>query len=218
MAEKDHPIILVFSILCIAILFFSAIIFIVHFASNRIPSLGISNKIGVIPIQGEIKNSDEIIRQLIDFRNDKQIKSIILKINSPGGGVGPSQEIYSETKKTAQTKNVIASLGSLAASGAYYIASASDKIVANPGTLTGSIGVLMEFFRLEELLDKIGVELEVIKSGEFKDIGSPNRKMTDREKEMLLNIVKDIREQFVNAVSEGRDMSKEKVSEQVMNG
>ena len=213
MAEKDHPIILVFSILCIAILFFSAIIFIVHFASNRIPSLGISNKIGVIPIQGEIKNSDEIIRQLIDFRNDKQIKSIILKINSPGGGVGPSQEIYSETKKTAQTKNVIASLGSLAASGAYYIASASDKIVANPGTLTGSIGVLMEFFRLEELLDKIGVELEVIKSGEFKDIGSPNRKMTDREKEMLLNIVKDIREQFVTAVSEGRDIPKEKVSE-----
>jgi protease-4 len=186
MAKKDHPIILVFSILGIAILFFGTIIFIVHSASNRIPSLGISNKIGVIPIQGEIKDSDEITRQLIDFRNDKQIKSIILKINSPGGGVGPSQEIYSETKRTTQTKNVIASLGSLAASGAYYVASASDKIVANPGTLTGSIGVLMEFVRLDELLNKIGVELEVIKSGEFKDIGSPNRKMTDREKEMLL--------------------------------
>lgn len=213
MAKKDHPIILAFSILGVAILFFGATIFIVHSVFNQAPSLRISNKIGVIPIQGEIKDSDAITRQLIDFRNDRQIKSIILKINSPGGGVGPSQEIYSETKRTAQTKDVIASLGSLAASGAYYVASASDKIVANPGTLTGSIGVLMEFVRIDELLDKIGVELEVIKSGEFKDTGSPNRKMTDREKEMLSSIVEDIRQQFVTAVSEGRNIPKEKVLE-----
>jgi protease-4 len=213
MAKKDHPIILVFSILGAAVLFFGATIFIVHTVFNQTPSLGISNKIGVIPIQGEIKDSDAITRQLIDFRNDKQIKSIILKINSPGGGVGPSQEIYSETRRTAQTKDVIASLGSLAASGAYYIASASDKIVANPGTLTGSIGAIMEFVRLDGLLDKIGVGLEVIKSGEFKDTGSPNRKMTDREKEMLSNIIEDIRQQFVTAVSKGRNIPKEKVLE-----
>ncbi|HUU40870.1 MAG TPA: signal peptide peptidase SppA [Desulfatiglandales bacterium] len=213
MVKKDHPILLVLSILGIAVLFFGTLIFIVHSLPDQIPSLVSSNKIGVIPIQGVIKDSDEITRQLIDFRNDRQIKSIILKINSSGGGVGPSQEIYSETKRTAQTKKVIASLGSLAASGAYYIASAADKIVANPGTLTGSIGVLMEFVRLEELLNKVGIELEVIKSGEFKDVGSPNRRMTEREREMLLNIIKDIRDQFVTAVSEGRNMPKEKVLE-----
>ncbi|MBW1614588.1 MAG: signal peptide peptidase SppA, partial [Deltaproteobacteria bacterium] len=104
-------------------------------------------------------------------------------------------------------------LGSVAASGGYYVASAADKIIANPGTLTGSIGVIMEFINVEELLNKIGVEMRVIKSGEFKDIGSPNRKMTEKEKEMLMNLIVDIRNQFVTAVSKGRNMPKEKVLE-----
>ena len=213
MPKKNHPIRLVLLILGIAILFFGTVMAVFLSFSHLTPTLGFGNKIGVIPIQGVIKDPDAITEQLIAFRNDRQIKAIILKINSPGGGVGPSQEIYSETMRTTHTKIVVAHLGSLAASGAYYVASAADKIIANPGTLTGSIGVLMEFIRIEELLNKIGVEMQVIKSGEFKDIGSPNRKMTDRERKMLMNLIEDIRNQFVTAVSKGRKMPKEKVLE-----
>jgi len=181
--------------------------------SRSTPTLSLSNKIGVIPINGVIRDADAITEQLIAFRDDKQIKAIILRINSPGGGVGPSQEIYSETRRTTKTKKVVASLGSVAASGGYYVASAADSVVANPGTLTGSIGVLMEFVRFEELLKKIGVEMQVIKSGEFKDIGSPNRKMTKEEREILTRLIKDIQNQFVTAVSQGRNMPEEKVLE-----
>jgi len=213
MSKKDNPITLVLLIVGVAILFFGTVMAIVLSFSYLTPTLSFGNKIGVIPINGLIKNADAITEQLISFREDKRIRAIILRINSPGGGVGPSQEIYAETRRTTQTKKVIASLGSLAASGAYYIASATDKIIANPGTLTGSIGVLMEFVRIEELLNKIGVEMRVLKSGEFKDIGSPNRKMTDREEELLMNLLEDIRNQFVTAVSEGRNMPREKILE-----
>ena len=213
MLQKDRPITLVLLILGVAILFFGTVMAIVLSFSHLTPSLSFGNKIGVIPINGVIKDADTIIEQLIRFRRDKGIKAIILRIDSPGGGVGPSQEIYSETRRTTQAKKVIASLGSLTASGAYYIAAGADKIVANPGTLTGSIGVLMEFITIEELLKKIGIEMQVIKSGEFKDIGALNRKMTDREREMLRRLLEDIRNQFVTAVAKGRDMPREKVLE-----
>ena len=213
MIKKDRPITSVLFILGIAILLFGTGMAVVLSLSCLTPSLSFADKIGVIPIDGVIKDPDKITEQLIAFRKDNQIKAIILKINSPGGGVGPSQEIYSETRRTAQTKKVIASFGSLAASGAYYIATAADKIIANPGTLTGSIGVLMEFIRVEELLKKIGIEMQVIKSGEFKDIGSPNRKMTERERKLLMNLIEDIRNQFVTAVALGRNMPTEKVLE-----
>lgn len=213
MAKAKRPITIVLIILGVAILFFGTLMAIILSLSGYSPALSFTNKIGVVPINGIIRDADTIIEQMIAFRNDRRIKAIILRIDSPGGGVGPSQEIYSETRRTSRTKKVIASLGSVAASGGYYIASAADSIVANPGTLTGSIGVLMEFVRVEELLKKIGVEMQVIKSGEFKDIGSPNRKMTHKEKEMLLTLLEDIRNQFVTAVSEGRNMPEEKVLE-----
>jgi protease-4 len=213
MAKAKRPITVVLIILGVAILFFGTLMAIVLSLSGYSPALSFTNKIGVVPINGIIRDADTIIQQMIAFRNDRQIKAIILRIDSPGGGVGPSQEIYSETRRTSRTKKVVASLGSVAASGGYYVASAADSIVANPGTLTGSIGVLMEFVRFEELLKKIGVEMQVIKSGEFKDIGSPNRKMTDEEKEMLSTLLEDIRNQFVTAVSQGRNMPEEAVLE-----
>ena len=213
MAKAKRPITVVLIILGVAILFFGTLMAIVLSLSGYSPALSFTNKIGVVPINGIIRDADTIIEQMIAFRNDRQIKAIILRIDSPGGGVGPSQEIYSETRRTSRTKKVVASLGSVAASGGYYVASAADSIVANPGTLTGSIGVLMEFVRVEELLKKIGVEMQVIKSGEFKDIGSPNRKMTHEEKEMLLTLLEDIRNQFVTAVSQGRNMPEEAVLE-----
>jgi len=213
MFKSSRPLTTVLLILGIAVLFFGTLMAIVLSLSHYRPAFSLGNKIGVIPIDGVIRNADTITDQLIAFRKDRQIKAIILRINSPGGGVGPSQEIYSETRRTTRTKRVIASLGSVAASGGYYVASAADSIIANPGTLTGSIGVLMEFVTVEELLKKIGVEMQVIKSGEFKDIGSPNRKMTQREREILKNLLVDIQNQFVAAVAEGRNLPEEKVLE-----
>lgn len=210
-SKKDRSIILALIILISAILFFGTLsVIVIHFSSHAF-LLSYGNKIGIIPIDGAITESDQIIDQMADFRKNKKIKAIILRINSPGGGVGPSQEIYKETIRTTKTKKVIASLGSIAASGGYYIASAADRIVANPGTITGSIGVIMEFVRIEELLDNIGVQLRVIKSGEFKDLGSPIREMTDKEKELLQDLIEDIKQQFVDAVAHGRNMEREAI-------
>ncbi len=140
-------------------------------------------KVGVVEIQGVITDAKPIVSQLKKFRKNEAIKAIVLRIDSPGGGVGPSQEIYSEVKKTTGEKKVVASMGAIAASGGYYVAAAADHVMANPGTITGSIGVVIEFANVEELFKKIGLSAYVIKSGEYKDVGSPLRKMTpQREK------------------------------------
>jgi len=213
MAKKKHPILIVLLILGIAVIFLGMVMTAILSFFDPSSGLSFSNKIGVIPIQGTIVDSEQTVLQLVKFKKDKRIKAIILRINSPGGGVGASQEIYREVRKTIQTKKVIASLGGVAASGGYYIASAGDKIVANPGTLTGSIGVLMEFLQVQELAKKIGIHLEVLKSGEFKDIGSPHRKLSERDKELIKGLITDIQEQFISAVARGRGLSKEKVRE-----
>jgi protease-4 len=170
-------------------------------------------KIGVLPVEGTIIESDTLVAQLVEFRKDRKIKAVLLRVNSPGGSVGPSQELYREIRKTVETKKVVASLGSVAASGGYYAASAADKIVANPGTLAGSIGVIMEFVQVEELLKKIGVSVEVLKTGEFKDIGSIHRKLSERDREMIRTLVFDVQRQFVEAVAQGRNLPVEKVRE-----
>jgi len=143
------------------------------------------------------------------------VKAIILRIDSPGGGVGPSQEIYREIQKirSSKRKKIITSMGSVAASGGYYVASASDLIIANPGTITGSIGVLMEFTNIEELFKKIGIKGVVLKSGEHKDIGSPFREMTPEEKKLIQSVIDNVHQQFIQAVMEGRNLERSKVIE-----
>jgi protease-4 len=146
---------------------------------------------------------------------DDGVKAIILRVDSPGGGVGPSQEIYREIMRirSSSKKKVVTSMGSVAASGGYYIACASDRIVANPGTITGSIGVIMQFSNLEDLLKKIGVKGVVIKSGEHKDIGSPFREMTPEEKKLMQEVLDNVHQQFIQAVADGRKLDKSKVAE-----
>ena len=151
------------------------------------------------------------VEKLIKFRKNEKIKAIILRIDSPGGGVGPSQEIYSEVKKVQREKKVLVSMGSVAASGGYYVACAADKIMANPGTITGSIGVIVESLNVEDLFRKIGLRSEVIKSGRHKDIGSPFRKMSAEEKRLLQGVLDNVHEQFIQAVAEGRKLPLEKV-------
>jgi protease-4 len=213
MSGNKRPILTVFVILGIIVLFLGMVLTVVFSLSGSSFSLSLRERIGVIPIEGPITESQQIIKQLVDFKKDERIKAIILRVNSPGGGVAPSQEIYREVRKTIPTKKVVASMGAVAASGGYYIASAADKIVANPGTLTGSIGVIMEFVQLEDLLKKLGIGMEVLKSGEFKDIGSPHRRMSEREKELIRNLILEIQRQFVEAVALGRNISVEKVQE-----
>ena len=169
---------------------------------------GTDNRIGIVDITGVIQSSQNIIKQIKSFRNDKHIRGIILRIDSPGGAVGPSQEIYDEVLKTRKSGKIIyASMGTLAASGGYYIASAADQIFANPGTLTGSIGVIMAFSNAQGLLEKIGLKPEIIKAGKYKDLGSPTRSMNQIEKSLLQDVVTDVHQQFIEAIANGRGMS-----------
>lgn len=171
------------------------------------------NQIAVVEVEGMISHSRDIVRQLRKFQRDSNVKGIILRINSPGGAVGPSQEIYNAIVKIREDgkKKIFASLATVAASGGYYIASAADRIFANPGTLTGSIGVIMAFSNIQDLIAKIGVKPEVIKSGEFKDAGSPVRSISVKERKLLQDLVDDVHQQFVEDVAKGRNLPEDEV-------
>ncbi len=169
--------------------------------------LGAEDQIAIVEISGMITSSEDTVRQLMEYMEDDQIKGIVLRIDSPGGSVAPSQEIYRAVKKVKENhKKVYASLGSLAASGGYYVASTADTIIANPGTLTGSIGAIMAFSNMEDLMNKVGLHPEVVKSGPFKDTGSFSRSMSKEERALLQNVVDDVHQQFVGAVAEGRNL------------
>ncbi len=166
------------------------------------------DRVALVRIEGVILDARETVGELKRFGDNASVKAIVLRIDSPGGGVVPSQEIHDAVRRVRSNTNkaVVASMGTVAASGGYYIAVATDRIMANPGTLTGSIGVIMETANLEGLLDKLGVKGVVVKSGKFKDVGSPLRKMTDEELKVLQAVMDDVHDQFIEAVAEGRSM------------
>lgn len=170
--------------------------------------LSMEDRVAVIRVEGVILDAQSTVSELKRFGENPSIKAIVLRIDSPGGGVVPSQEIYDAVQRVRNKNNkaVIASMGTVAASGGYYIAAATDRIIANPGTLTGSIGVIMETANVEGLLKKIGVEGIVVKSGKFKDIGSPIRKMSQEEQALLQSVMDDVHKQFIDAVAEGRSL------------
>ena len=173
-----------------------------------------SGEIALVRIQGMLMDSQNIVRQLSDYRHNPGVRGILLRIDSPGGAVAPAQEIYSEIMKLrADHKTVYASMGTVAASGGYYIACAADYVLANPGTLTGSIAAVMAFSNIEELSNKIGLKPVIIKSGKYKDVGSPLRAMKPEEQKLLQNVVDDVHQQFVQAVAKGRGLSVSEVNE-----
>lgn len=167
--------------------------------------------IGILQIEGAIDDSNEILREFKRFQESPWIKAVVVRIDTPGGAVAPTQEIFEEMQKAKKKKPLIASMGSMATSGGYYIASACDKIVANPGTLTGSIGVIMQFNNVEELMKKIGVKGLNIKSGVNKDIGSPFQPLSAEGREILQSLVDNVHGQFVSAVAGGRGLDEDKV-------
>ena len=175
--------------------------------------------VAIVRVEGPILDSYQTVEELKTFADDPLVKAIVIRIDSPGGGVAPSQEIYNAVKRVRRENNktVVASMGTVAASGGYYIAVATDRILANPGTLTGSIGVIMQMANFQELLEKIGVKSVVVKTGKFKDLGSPFRPMVEEERQLLESVMNDTLSQFIEAVAEGRSMDTAEV-EQLADG
>ena len=172
---------------------------------------GLGSKVAIVSLDGVIVSSTEIVRQLDRWGRDDNVRAIVMHINSPGGGVAPSQEIYDKLMKVraGTDKPIVVSMSSVCASGGYYIACAADKIVAVPGTVTGSIGVIFQWPVVDKLLDKVGVQYETIKSGTVKDVGSPFREANDADRAMLQSVVDDTYDEFVNVVSERRGIPRD---------
>jgi len=210
---RKHPVIFgIFLLILIIVLFFIVIYGIATFSGDR-SSFSLKDKIGIVTVEGIMKDSSSVVNQLVRYGKDNSIKAVVLRIDSPGGGVVSAQETYKTVLSLKKKKKVVVSMGSVAASGGYYVACAADKIVANPGTITGSIGVIVNFSNVEELLKKIGLKTSNIKSGRYKDIGSPLRKMTPDERKLIKGVIDDIHDQFLEAVSLNRKISKEKISD-----
>jgi len=167
--------------------------------------------IGVIEVKGVIVESEKVIENLVAFRENEKIKAIVLRVDSPGGTVGASQEIYQEVRRTSEVKPVVASMGSVAASGGLYVSLGARQIMANPGTITGSMGVIFKFANLEGLFEKIGYRSEVVKSGALKDTGSSSRPMSEQERLMLQGLINVVHDQFVRDVAESRSLPEEEV-------
>ena len=169
------------------------------------------DKVGLVRIEGAITSADETIQTIENYKKDPSVKAVVVRVDSPGGGVGPSQEIYEELKKTAAKKTVVVSMGSLAASGGYYISCIANEIYADPGTITGSIGVIMEVPNFKGLMDKIGIKAEVVKAGAHKDLASPFREMNSADRQILQGVLDNVHDQFIQAVADGRKMPADKV-------
>jgi protease-4 len=170
--------------------------------------------VGLVEVEGVLTDSRRVVREIRRLSKESDIPVILLNVDSPGGVVTPAHEIYSELKQAqARGKKLVVSMGSVAASGAYYISAPADCIVANPSTIVGSIGVIMQFPQVEGLFKKLGLGVEVVKSRDFKDIGSPYRPMKPEERELLRDMVLDVYDQFVEVVVEGRKLSRDSVLE-----
>ncbi len=202
---------------------FAIILLLVLFASGayltgrlllggHVPGLT-KKRVAVLPVVGIIDSDARFVKELQQFRDDPSVRAFVLEIRSPGGGVGASQAIHGELLRLRREDDrpLVAWIGDIGASGGYYVALPADSIFALPGSITGSIGVIMQFPNAEELFRKVGVELEVVKSGDLKDMGSPVRELTEAERQILQGLVDDVWEQFVNAVAAGRDMPRSQV-------
>jgi len=209
--EQRRPILSSCLIVVLVLVFFVGLSLITLAWWKEEPFWSDKDKVGVIEINGLITKSLPTLKNLRKFGEEKRIKAIVVRIDSPGGAVGPSQEIMREIEKTRKKKKVVASLGTVAASGGYYVACAADLIMANPGTATGSIGVIMKLVNIEDLIKKLGIDFYSVQAGELKDLGSPFRPITPAERAVLQNLLDDIHQQFIVDIARNRKLSVEKV-------
>ena len=169
-------------------------------------------RVAIVEVDGLIVDAERVIRELERATDDPSVRAIVVRVQSPGGVVAPTQEIHAAIARVrARGKPVVASMGSVAASGGYYLSAAADRIVANPGTLTGSIGVIMQLAELQELLKKVGVHYDIVKTGRYKDTGNISRPLTPEERAILQSLLDDMYDQFVDAVASGRHLARSAV-------
>jgi protease-4 len=209
---RKHPVLAALAIVAGVFGLFMLSVYVLVHSLGRGEAYVPGEKVAVIEVSGILTDSKSTIDKLEELREDDSVKALVIRIDSPGGAVGPAQELYEELRKTIREKKCVASLGGVAASGGYYIAAACDKIVSNPGTITGSIGVLMEYSNVQGLLNKLGVQAGVLKAGKYKDAGSPFRPMQPEERALIQGVIDSVHQQFIRAVAEGRKMPKEKVA------
>jgi protease-4 len=169
--------------------------------------------VGIVELKGLIVSSEQVLKHLREFRNSQNVKAVVLRIESPGGAVGAAQEIYQEVIRTNEVKPVVASMGSMGASGGYYAALGAETIFANPGTMTGSIGVIVKFPNLEGLFEKIGYKSEVVKSGPLKDVGAGDRPLSEEERNLMQELIDNVYGQFVRDIAVTREMDEDTVHE-----
>lgn len=208
---RRHPYLYGFLLMFAVVVFFSVFMFAISYFTGRDVELYGSNRIGIITVEGILIDSKDIIHQIKEFEEEDKVRAVVIRVESPGGSVVASEEIYSAIKSLREKKKVVAYLGKIAASGGYLVACAAEKIVANPGTITGSISALMHFVNVESLMQKIGLRSTVIKSGKFKDMGSPVRELTTEERTILQGLVDDIYEHLLDVISKERKLKKEEL-------
>jgi protease-4 len=202
------------------LVFFGFLLLAYSVVKGETPSIASGPRIGVVEVKGAIGvggsagvESEPIMKHLRRFHDDDGVKAVVVRIDSPGGAVAPSQEIHDEVLRLAKKKPVVCSMGNLAASGGYYVAVACPKIVALPGTLTGSIGVVSQFVNVKGLAERLDIKMETIRSGKLKDMGNPFRDLTPEDRAYWLSVTMGIHEQFLGAVVEGRKLEERKVRE-----
>lgn len=196
-----------------AMLLIFSFVMISAFGDSSGLNVGSGKKIGVIEVKGPITESKKIVEDIRRFEKKEGIKAILVRIDSPGGAVAPSQEMYQAVMRAGKKKPVVASMGSTAASGGYYIAIGADKIFANGGSITGSIGVISQIFNVKGLLDKVDVKVNTVKTGQFKDSGSPFRTFEPEDRQYFQDLISDIYDQFVEDVAERRELDLSEVRE-----
>jgi protease-4 len=213
--RQKHPILLgLFILTGIFFLFLGGVSLLISSLISHGTKTDIFSKkegVGIVELKGLIVSSEQTLKHLTEFRNNSNVKSIVLRIESPGGAVGAAQEIYQEVIRTNSVKPVIASMGSMGASGGYYAALGAESIIANPGTMTGSIGVIVKFPNLEGLFEKIGYKSEVIKSGPLKDVGAGDRPMSEAERKLMQDLIDNVYDQFVRHIAAARGMEENTV-------
>ncbi len=199
-------------VLAILVVFLVTVVTIEALLGQQVTFPAYGDRVGLVRIEGLLTDSRAIVQDLKAMGEDTGVRAIVIRVDSPGGGVAASQEIYDEIVRVRDGGTpIVVSMGSVAASGGYYVACPGDSILANPGTITGSIGVIMEFAQFQELFGKIGIDFDVVKSGEFKDIGSMSRPLTEGERALLQSTVDDIHTQFVETIAAEREMDTEAV-------
>lgn len=206
--SQRHPFLFGLILVILAVALFSGAM---AFFSSDGPLFN-STRLGQVNLVGPIVDSTDVVDWIRTLRDDETVKGVLLRVNSPGGGIAPSQEIYAAIKDLAAKKPVVASFASVAASGGYYSACPATKIVANPGSITASIGVVAEFVTLEDAMSKLGIKPEVLTTGRFKAAGTPLRELTPAQRAQILSVMNNMHEQFVNDVAKARGMKVEDIA------